>query len=242
MRTIFFFFFFCFPYFSPKPAWDIFRSSCLTCLRWHTLGVPVPLQDICLSQESAVGNAAQWGQGHSDREPSYCRWLLFLWKTLIVSALDGGKPSKVVLLFSTVCAWSGKFRVAAGSCEWRNQAACPTLCVCAALMCLWSHMRCGHTFTCGGKNTTTAAFNFPLHCWDSCVCWCTHHGRGSRKAGRWGRAGGHPPPKVLPCAARLLVLSLRVCRPLGFLHVCLDCFNFTVTEMSLLCLNHSQAF
>lgn len=35
---------------------------------------------------------------------------------------------------------------------------------------------------------------------------------------------------------------LEVCKPLGFLHIRLGCYNFTLTEMSLLCLNHSQTF
>lgn len=113
------------------------------------IGSACPLAG-CLSLPgitTRLGNAAQWGQGHSDREPSYCRWPLFLWKPLITSALDGGKPSEGVLLLSTVCAWSGEFRVAAGSCGWRNQATCPTPSVCAVCTCRWSHMGWGHTLT-----------------------------------------------------------------------------------------------
>lgn len=44
----------------------------------------------------------------------------------------------------------------------------------------------------------------------------------------------------LPCSwhGQLLALSLGFCRPLGFPHVHLSCFNFTPAEMSLLGLNH----
>lgn len=58
--------------------------------------------------------------------------------------------------------------------------------------------------------------------------------------GQQARSTGKPARGAAP-RWKALALSLEVCRPLGFPHVHLGCVNFTVTEMSLLCLNHSQA-
>lgn len=58
--------------------------------------------------------------------------------------------------------------------------------------------------------------------------------------GWWACSAGEPAHGAAP---RWMASgpSLKVCKHLGFLHVHLGCFNLTVTEMSLLCLNHSQA-
>ena len=123
----------------------------------------------------------------------------------IMSALDAGKPSKGVLLFSMACAWSGEFRVAAGSCEWRNRVTCPTLSVNVPRI---SHGMRLYIYLWKQK-ANWAPSNFPLHCWDGCMCWCTHRASGSRKAGRGCRAGGTQLREANPWCCPML----EGCRP-----------------------------
>lgn len=110
-----------------------------------------------------------------------------LWKPLITSALDGGKPSKGVLLFSRVCAWSGELRVAAGACECRNQATCPTFSVCAVWMCHRSRMEWGCTFTCGSKKRIEVHLIFP---YTVGMAACAHVPTVAGAAGRLGYGAG----------------------------------------------------
>lgn len=88
---------------------------------------------------------------------------VFLWKPLITSALDGGKSSEGVLLFSAACGWLlGVVR----SGQWLAPCSVFVLCEHATEL-VWDdilHLPVEH------NQPTAAALSFPLCCWSGCMC------------------------------------------------------------------------